>query len=78
MKQLDNTLIKILDKAIENIDYKRVIGAIVFGSYVKGRIDELSDIDIAVITNDTSKVHKYFEYNGICLLYTSPSPRDRG
>ena len=65
MKQLDNTLIKILDKAIENIDYKRVIGAIVFGSYVKGRIDELSDIDIAVITNDTGEVHKYFQYNGI-------------
>ncbi len=65
MKQVNNNLIKILHKAIESIDYKRVIGAIVFGSYVKGGIDELSDIDIAVITNDFREVHKYYSYDGI-------------
>jgi len=29
----------------------RVIGAYLFGSYVRGRADEWSDIDVAILTN---------------------------
>ena len=49
----------IIHKAIQHIDEAGVVGIILYGSYGLGKADNLSDIDIAVITEYGKE---YFEY----------------
>ena len=55
-----------------------VIGVGRMGKYHVGILSELPEVDLTAVVDIDSKSRKVIEENyGTCLLYTSPSPRDR-
>ena len=44
---------------------EEVLGVVVFGSYARGTHDNLSDLDLAIITSSREVSYKYFTHQGI-------------
>ena len=74
MAQVPNNILKSLNEyiGILNKNGVKVIEAVLFGSYANGSYNELSDIDIAIVSdqfegirfNDRNRIRKYkFEVN---------------
>ncbi len=71
------TSIKVLiDNYIESLNAHgiKIIDAFIFGSYAKGNYTELSDIDIALISNDFEG-NRFFDKNKIRKITLSISSK---
>ena len=73
---------KCIAKGVKLTDQRRVIAQVMSESSDHPDVDELynrvSKIDPKISIATVYRTVKLFEESGICLLYTSPSPRDRG
>ena len=73
---------KCISKGVKLTDQRRIIAKVMSDSTDHPDVDELykrvSRIDPKISIATVYRTVKLFEETGICLLYTSPSPRDRG
>ena len=70
LDELENTLLDVIQ------DYFTVENIYIIGSFVFG-FQKIYDIDVAVMIPESEGYCRLNEDIEDCLLYTSPSPRDR-
>ena len=73
--ELIERLRRCAEELSKKLPLKRVI---LFGSYASGRQTAASDVDVLVVYEGKRDKREVYDLCWDCLLYTSPSPRDRG